>query len=161
MELGATVCLPRAPRCATCPVRSSCRARAEDRVDAFPPAVARRAPVALRRAVALITRGGRMLMARREGPLLHGMWEPPGVDLRPGAPAGARLASELERLGVRARLSASGKSVRHVITHRAITVALWHGEPLAPVPRSARLRWVDPARARVPLTALARRLGGA
>jgi A/G-specific adenine glycosylase len=161
MELGATICVPRAPRCGTCPVRRLCRARAANRVDAFPPVAARHAAVELRRAVALIARDGRVLMARREGRLLDGLWEPPGVDLRAGASAGAQLAAELARLGVRARLAPSGRSVRHVITHRAITVALWHGEPLGPMPRTARLRWVDPARTRLPLSALGRRIATA
>jgi len=150
--------VPRAPRCTVCPLRTLCRARATNRVDDFPPAVARRAPVVVRRAVALVVRGGRMLMARREGPLLEGMWEPPGVDLRAGTAARAQLAAALAGLGVRAALVPLGKRVRHGITHRAITVSLWRGALRGAVPRSARLRWVDPARASVPLTALARRL---
>ena len=158
MELGATVCLPRAPRCDSCPLATLCRARASHRVDEYPPVIARRVGVAVNRAVAHIERGGRVLMARREGPLLEGMWEPPGVDLVPRKPARAQLAAGLARLGVRARLAPTGRSVRHVITHRAITVTVWRGEPVGRLPRSARLRWVDPARARIPLTALARRL---
>lgn len=38
MELGATVCTPRAPACPACPVRRWCRAHALDRVHEFPPA---------------------------------------------------------------------------------------------------------------------------
>jgi hypothetical protein len=86
------------------------------------------------------------------------MWEPPGADLANGASARAQLEAGLARLGVRAKLSPTGRLLRHVITHHAITVTLWRGAPLGPMPRSARLRWVDPAREVVPLTALARRL---
>ena len=43
MELGATVCLPRSPRCDACPVRGQCRARVLGRIDAYPPVPARRA----------------------------------------------------------------------------------------------------------------------
>jgi A/G-specific adenine glycosylase len=158
MELGATVCAPRTPRCDDCPLRPLCRARATNRVGAFPPAAPRRAPVAMRRAVALIARNWRVLMARREGALLDGMWEPPGVDLSAGASPRAQLEAGLRALGVQAEIAPLRQSVRHVITHRAITGSLWRGAPRATVPRSARLRWVDPARSRVPLTALARRL---
>jgi A/G-specific adenine glycosylase len=158
MELGATVCVPRVPRCEICPIQALCRARATNRVGAFPPGAERRPSVMVRRAVALIARRGRLLMARREGALLGGLWEPPGVEVGAGASARRLLSAELSRLGVRARLTPTGRRVRHAITHRAITVALWRGEPLAPVASSARLRWVDPARAAVPLTALARRL---
>jgi hypothetical protein len=43
------------------------------------------------------------------------------------------------------------------MTHRVLDVEVWRGEPLA-VRRVAAARWVDPARTRLPLTALARRL---
>ncbi|MGH7729627.1 MAG: A/G-specific adenine glycosylase, partial [Candidatus Eiseniibacteriota bacterium] len=52
MELGATICTPRSPACARCPVRALCRARSLGRVDRYPPAVKRRTPQAIRRAVA-------------------------------------------------------------------------------------------------------------
>ena len=158
MELGATVCTPRSPRCGACPVAPLCRARATNRVGAFPPAAPRPTAVGLRRAVALISRGGRLLMSRREGALLGGLWEPPGVDLRRGTPFLAQLETALLGLGIHAKLVPTGRRVRHVITRREITVTLWRGVPVGPVPRTARVRWVDPAGAGLPLTALARRL---
>jgi A/G-specific adenine glycosylase len=36
MELGALVCLPRAPRCAACPLSGACRARASGAPESFP-----------------------------------------------------------------------------------------------------------------------------
>jgi len=162
MELGATLCLPRAPRCGECPVRRWCRARALGRVEAFPPLVSRRAGERVRRAVALIARGPRVLMVRREGALLAGLWEPPGIELADGAGGPATrgaLASALRRLGVRARLEPTGRRVQHTITHRAIQVEVWRGILEGPVQRPQDLRWVDPARRVVALTALARKLG--
>jgi A/G-specific adenine glycosylase len=158
MELGATICAPRAPACPTCPVRAQCRAHRLGRVAEFPPVTPRRAPETVRRVVALIERRGRVLMERREGALLAGLWEPPGVELTNGAAPARVLSAALARLGLRARLSDSGRVVRHTITHRAITAQVWHGALLGPTPRAARLRWVDPARPGVPLTALARKL---
>ncbi len=58
MELGATVCTPRAPRCDACPLARFCKAHAAGREEAFPPAKqtreagARRALGAARRAPA-------------------------------------------------------------------------------------------------------------
>jgi A/G-specific adenine glycosylase len=166
MELGATLCAPRRPRCAACPVRMHCRALAEGRPEAYPPTPARRAPERLRRAVAVIERDGRVLLARREGALLGGLWEPPGVDLADGASARAALSAELDRLGVRARLVPTKTLLHHVITHRKIAVEVWRGRLLGPAPRSARVAMVVLAdrRARAagvpqrPLTALARLL---
>ena len=158
MELGATICTPRSPACGRCPLRGSCRALAWGRVADLPPRVGRRTPEPVRRAVALIEHGGRVLMARREGPLLTGLWEPPGVELEDGAAAGPALRAALNRLGVRARLTPTPRTVRHTITHRAITVEVWHGAAVSTGPRGSRVRWVGRAGDALPLTALARKL---
>jgi A/G-specific adenine glycosylase len=160
MELGATVCLPRSPRCAACPVMAWCRARALDRIAEFPPTPRRRRAERLRRAVALIERGGRMLLTRREGTLLAGLWEPPGVELADGERARRPLGSALARLGLRVRLSPTGESIHHTITHRDIEVEVWRGELLAPPPRRAALRFAAAGERTLPLTALARKLAG-
>jgi A/G-specific adenine glycosylase len=155
MELGATVCTPRAPRCGECPASRWCRAFTLGSVAAFPPVPARRAGEKVRQAVVLIERRGRMLVARREGPLLAGLWEPPGVELGSRRSARRALIVRLAGLGLRARLAPAGTTIRHAITHRDITAEVWRGELAAPPPRSARLRWVDPRDPGVALTALA------
>ncbi len=158
MELGATICTPRAPACGRCPVRAHCRARALGRVAEFPPPGKRRAPETVRRAVALIERRGQVLMERREGALLAGLWEPPGVELADGASPRGVLQAALAALGLRARVSHTGRTVHHTITHRAISVEVWRGTLEGRAPRTARVRWVDPRGQSVPLTALARKL---
>ncbi|HEY3217331.1 MAG TPA: A/G-specific adenine glycosylase [Candidatus Eisenbacteria bacterium] len=161
MELGAVLCRPRQPRCGECPVGRWCRARALGRIEAFPPVVPRRAVERVRRAVALVTRGPKVLMVRRDGALLAGLWEPPGVELgnRAGGPvARAALGAALRRLGVRARLEPTGRCVWHTIGHRAIEVEIWRGVLEDPVWRRRDLRWVDPKRRAVAVTALGRKL---
>ena len=158
MELGATVCLPRSPRCEGCPVRRWCRALALGRVAAFPPVPARRVGEKVRQAVVLVERRGRMLVARREGPLLAGLWEPPGVELAPRRSARAALRARLAGLGLRARLAPAGQTIRYTITHRNITAEVWRGEVDGSVRLPARLRWVDPRRPGVALTALAKKV---
>jgi len=157
MELGAVVCTPRSPRCDVCPVAASCRALTLGRAEAFPIATKRRATERVRRAVALIEHRGRVLLERRDGALLAGLWEPPGVELAAGADAGAALRSKLHALGVSATLADSGACVRHTITHRAITVEVWHARARA-VPRRGALRWVERHAPTLALTALARKL---
>jgi len=100
-------------------------------------------------------------MVRREGRMLEGLWEPPGVELSSRESARAALGVELGRLGVSARLAPTGGVVRHRITHREFTVEIWRGERARAVGRSAGLRWVDPEAAGVAITALARKLGRA
>ena len=160
MELGATVCTPRTPHCGECPVSRWCRAFALGRVAELPPASARRAREKVRQAVVLIERRGRMLVVRRDGPPLAGLWEPPGVELAPGRSARAALDARLAGIGLRARLAPAGTTIRYAITHRDITAEVWHGELAGSLPRSARLRWVDPRRPGVALTALAKKVAG-
>lgn len=80
MELGATVCAPRNPRCADCPVSARCAARAAGDPERWPAARARRRTTRHDVAVAWIERGGRVLLERRraDNPL-RGRWELPAV----------------------------------------------------------------------------------
>jgi hypothetical protein len=69
------------------------------------------------------------------------------------------LSARLLALGLRARLAPTGQIIRYTITHRDIEAEVWRGMLLDAAPRSARLRWVDPQRPGVALTALARQVG--
>jgi A/G-specific adenine glycosylase len=159
MELGALVCTPRAPKCPTCPVRAHCRALALSRVHRLPPVVGRRAVERVRRAVACVVHRGKLLVARREGALLAGLWEPPGVELGSREKAAPALEEALRVLGVRARLADTGERELHTITHRDITVELWEGEVVGETPRAGgRLRWVAAGTRTLGLTALGARL---
>src|SRR4029077_19664837 len=109
-------------------------------------------------AVALVEHRGRVLVEQRLGPLLAGLWEPPGVELADGAGAGRAVAAKLEALGVGAALSDSGRRVRHVITHRAITVEVWSGRLTGAAPRRATLRWAGRSRPGLAPRALGRKL---
>lgn len=163
MELGATICTPRSPRCEDCPVARVCRARIEGRVAELPPAPKRRATVRVRRAVALVEWRGRWLVERLSGPLLDGMWEPPGVELEEEEPAGAPLREKLRALGVAgARLADTGERVKHTITHRRIEVEVWRGVVREkPRPAPARTTFVARDGSGVAITALAKKaLGG-
>ena len=159
MELGATVCTPRAPRCEACPLRRFCRAYAAGRQEDLPPAAPRRASVRLARAVARVERDGRVLMVRKSGPLLDGLWEPPGVDLDRRVSAERSLARALAALGLRGTLVATPVCIRHTITHRSIEARVWRLQPRRPLPRAgAQFRWVAPGERDVALSALARRV---
>ncbi len=82
MELGATVCTPRDPRCDACPVASFCVARGSGRERELPVTESkRRVPTIEAVAVVLADAAGLVLFARRrEGGLFGGLWEPPMVE---------------------------------------------------------------------------------
>ena len=116
MELGATVCTPRSPRCEACPLSAVCAARAGGDAERLPIKAARpeRARVVV---VAGLSRddAGRIWMARRpdEG-LLAGLWELPGVEVPSADPA------HLGALGMRA--GGEPVVIEHGFTHRVWTL---------------------------------------
>ncbi len=160
MELGATVCTPRAPACERCPVATWCRARAAGRVAEFPPVPEARATESLRRAVALFEANGRVLVTRREGSMLTGLWEMPGVDLEQDMGASPPLRRALGSLGVTdVSLADTGLRVTHTITHHRIEVEVWRGTWTGKRPRaSSKLVWADADAREHALTALARKV---
>ena len=94
MELGATVCLPRNPKCSSCPVAHQCRAHQLGKQNQLPvkQAVARNERVV--KQVLLIERKGKILAWQRpaESRRLAGFWELPEPEHLPGAAIGARFA---------------------------------------------------------------------
>ncbi len=96
MELGATVCTPRAPRCESCPLARFCKAHAQRREEEYPPVKKRAKIERVERWVLLAVRprDGAVWM-RRRGDDEHnaGQWEAPLVapaEGDTGPPAGAR-----------------------------------------------------------------------
>jgi A/G-specific adenine glycosylase len=147
MELGATVCTPRSPRCGACPVNDHCAARAAGTQEQRPvPRRARPLPHE-HTATAVVVRDGEVLMARRpENGRLGGMWEFPGTVLAHGELASdAATRAVLEGVGVSVAAGETLGSVDHVFTHvrvtyQAIRCTLISGEP-TPI-RYGRVRWV-------------------
>lgn len=88
IELGATVCRPRSPSCAACPLAPACRGRLAG-PERFPSASPRRdVPTRKRYATVRLKAGMLWLCRRAEDGLLGGMWGPPQRD---DAPPGRQL----------------------------------------------------------------------
>ena len=145
MELGATVCAPRSPRCAECPLRSPCRARARGRVEDYPRPRPRRRPRRLEMTAALVRHDGRFLLMRREetSALLAGTWELPWV-----AGNGDPAADLARRYGGEWRLERRIGTVRHAITDRDIRLHLWEAVLMTSgaVCEGGEAAWVEPRR---------------
>jgi len=159
MELGALVCTPRTPRCEACPVRDGCRAFATGQVDRLPPPAPRRATERIRLAALVARRGRKLLMVRRAGELLDGLWEPLTVALETKGSPLRRMKTCLAGVGLAGTARPTETIVRHTITHRRYEIAVWEAGTMRRL-GSAKTgaRWVDPARPDVPITGLARKL---
>ena len=113
MELGATVCLPREPRCMQCPVARFCQAYQTGRQRELP--VKRRKASALRleMRVAIVEKSGAVLLRQRPSgaSLMPGFWELPAPEDLPGWRA-AKIAG----------------TFRHTITHHLYTINVLAGK---------------------------------
>ena len=130
MELGATVCAPREPRCASCPVRNLCAARARGTASELPRLAPKKPPVPVRRAALVAVRGEHVLLARRRVEGTFGaMWEPPSVDVAlecddVTASSPARFAA---LVGARVASVEARGTVTHVLSHRRMRVDVLSG----------------------------------
>lgn len=136
MELGATVCTSRRPRCQECPLNVDCRARMAGEPERYPVPRGRRQVERVRRAVVVVKateRSGAVLLVRRPETAgqLAGIWELPSVDAR----AGQRLEDREEiaqalgrRYGGEWTVGSSLGKVRHAITTRAFEVEIFEAD---------------------------------
>jgi A/G-specific adenine glycosylase len=75
MELGATICLPREPRCGECPVRAHCASRRAGTQNALPLRRPQIAPERLERTLLVIRRNGQILLS--PSARVKGFWDLP------------------------------------------------------------------------------------
>ncbi len=126
MDLGATVCLPRNPKCLLCPLEELCGARAAGLAEQLP----RKAPKAekpTRRGVAFwLTRPDGAVLLRRRPPkgLLGGMTEIPSTEWTAEAPG---EAAALCAAPAAAEWEALAGLVRHTFTHFHLELTVWRG----------------------------------
>jgi A/G-specific adenine glycosylase len=125
MELGATVCTPKSPRCDECPVEKWCRARKLGIAEKLPSARKKRASVDVTMAAAvLLDPRGRSLLIRQlggDGALFSHMWQFPALEAV-GTDSRLVIAAYLEekfRLAINGNLLALA-TARHTVTFRNI-----------------------------------------
>ena len=122
MELGATVCMPRSPRCEACPVGNWCRARKLGIAESLPSA--RRKPKTVRvtlAATVLLDPAGRTLLLRdeKDGALFSRLWQFPAVAA--GRAPRRTLTGHLERsLGITVATIVPLARARHTVTFREV-----------------------------------------
>ena len=158
MELGATVCTPRKPACAACPLRRQCSGCALGIAEQLPEPRSRRAPVQVTVAAALVERDGRVLLVRRpEGRLMSRLWELPrtSLDTR-GRPDLERELLERYRLSVEVGPLLS--RARHAITFRRLTLEGYAATLRRPAGGEG-LRWATRAELEeLPISSMTRKL---
>ena len=113
MELGATLCTPKNPDCARCPIAEDCVARAEGQPERYPVKAAKKPKRIEQKAILLVFTPQGVLIARREARLLGGLYGFPE-----SAPQGGEaLERALAEMGIVARYRGRLGQARHIFTH--------------------------------------------
>src|SRR3954452_8096522 len=90
MDLGSSICTPKKPACALCPLNQDCLARARGDQESFPRKAAKKTGELRRGAAFVVTRRDQLLVRTRpEQGLLGGMTEVPGSQWAAGQDEGA------------------------------------------------------------------------
>lgn len=147
MELGQTVCRPRAPLCAQCPLRTLCRAARDDDAEAYPAPRPRRTIEPRHLAVAILRDGEKVAVVRGlDDGLLGDLWNFPAAFGRSAREARRRMRARLfEITGHEARLGSVIACLRHGITYRDICVQVYPAD-LNGHGGADGLRWIPAAR---------------
>lgn len=150
MDLGASLCSPRAPHCLQCPLEKICQARALGVQEQRPVLTARPAIPQYTVTAAVIRRYGTVLITRRpQNGLLGGLWEFPGGKQEPGESLPAALQREIrEELGVDISVGEIMGVYKHAYTHFKVTLHAFACTLLAGEPKpleASELRWATPA----------------
>ena len=117
MELGATICVPKTPRCGECPVQEHCAAYAAGRQTELPVKGRPQTKVEIEVTALVIFSGDRILLIQRssEADQMPGFWELPDTQTLHSAKVGDEVGQ-----------------VRHAITHHnyrySVRLAEWSGK---------------------------------
>jgi A/G-specific adenine glycosylase len=151
MDLGATICTPRAPACNKCPVAPICEAKVLGLQDKLPVVTEKKPIPHYLVTAAVISWGAKVLIARRPSRgLLGGLWEFPGGKVEVGESLQAALKREIrEELGTEIEVGEELGLYKHAYTHFRVTLHAFHtrltgGEPVAL--EASELAWVEPTR---------------
>ncbi|MCA6118565.1 A/G-specific adenine glycosylase [Bradyrhizobium sp. WSM 1738] len=142
MDLGSSICTPKKPACALCPLNDDCVARLRGDQETFPRKAPKKSGELRRGAAFVVTRGDELLVRTRpQKGLLGGMTEVPGSEWLSGqddrtaldqAPAMKAISRWHRKTGV----------VTHVFTHFPLELVIYTATVPARTRAPEGMRWV-------------------
>lgn len=144
MDFGATLCIPKSPKCPSCPLQEDCLAYTRGTALELPIRIKKTKVKDVQVTSFLVKYDGKYLLHRRpsEG-LLRDMWEFPSAEGRSGRKV---LEEKLARLGISVRSQKDElTTLKHVFSHRVWDLTLYHTkevELLRTEPLPEDWRWV-------------------
>src|SRR5437879_4458850 len=125
MDLGSSICTPKKPACALCPLNDDCAARLRGDQETFPRKAPKKTGTLRRGAAFIVTRGDELLVrTRAEKGLLGGMTEVPGSDWLARQDDQAALKQAPALRGIE-RWHRKAGVVTHVFTHFPLELAAY------------------------------------
>jgi A/G-specific adenine glycosylase len=142
MDLGSSICTPKKPACALCPLNDDCVSRARGDQETFPRKAAKKTGALRRGAAFVVTRGDELLVRTRpEKGLLGGMTEVPGSDWLAAQDDKAAL-KQAPVLKGDPRWHRKTGVVTHVFTHFPLELVIYTAKVPARTRAPAGMRWV-------------------
>jgi A/G-specific adenine glycosylase len=142
MDLGATTCLSRNPRCGICPLTKDCKARKAGTQKQRPILKSRKTVPHYFNAAGVIFKKGRVLMAKRPSKgLLGGMWEFPNGQVD-GNPAKGLIKTLEKGYGLKVYRKKPLVVIDHAYSHFRVTVHPFTCE-LITTDKLRKLRWIN------------------
>jgi A/G-specific adenine glycosylase len=142
MDLGATICTPKAPACAFCPWMGACAARRRGDPETFPVKAPKKQGRLRRGAAFVLLRSNGFVLLRTRPPtgLLGGMSEVPTTRWTPDFDGGTELAPRLRRVQPKWRRRPG--VVTHVFTHFPLELVVYTAEVAPQTLAPPGARWV-------------------
>lgn len=124
MELGALVCTPYNPMCASCPIQALCRAYQSCTVHVYPKRLKSKPIPTYHLAVGVVLKEGKLLITqRRNEGLLGGLWEFPGGKIQKNDQSSLSCIREIKAtLNLSVKIKTFIAQVNHAYTHFKIVV---------------------------------------
>src|SRR5947207_9958177 len=145
MDLGSSICTPKKPACALCPLNDGCVARGRGDQETFPRKLAKKAGALRRGGAFVVTRGEELLVRTRpEKGLLGGMTEVPGSNWLAAQDDKAAL-KQAPALKAVVRWHRKTGIVTHVFTHFPLELVVYSAKVPARTRAPAGMRWVPVA----------------
>jgi A/G-specific adenine glycosylase len=145
MDLGSSICTPKKPACALCPLNDDCLARTRGDQETFPRKAPKKSGTLRRGAAFIVTRGDELLVrTRAEKGLLGGMTEVPGSDWLAGQDDRAALKQAPALKGI-AKWHRKVGVVTHVFTHFPLELVIYTAKVAARTRPPEGMRWVPVA----------------
>jgi A/G-specific adenine glycosylase len=145
MDLGSSICTPKKPACALCPLNEDCAARTRGDPESFPRKAAKKTGALRRGAAFVVIRGDQLLVrSRPEKGLLGGMTEVPTSDWRAAQDDKAARAQAPALKGL-TRWHRKAGVVTHVFTHFPLELVVYTAKAPARAVAPKGMRWVPVA----------------